>query len=429
MAVPRPCTIENIVSGIDITVCHIATERTDMGPYRQTLLYDLPTLVAFLRGETWVHSDDLMSSTLSLHFKNVEERAPRGVHDALCQGMILDHVENLKLLNSDHLIVFSVLLCRLIVKIPTLTGDLEMRLRRATSSFTASMRTLLASTYRTLLASQGFLRGTIEARVLDGMALTIRQERFESDINPDVMMRAVRGSMFSTWLCLTDDESIPVSIGPMDQVNRLRRTLYRAMQLDLEEMSQFLGNNEMFLVLMQIRIFSILPQLNAMPAIGLLKTWEAHTRDVICFRGKETLKRFREPVCEHLHRCGGHMFTSMTFESIFQIVLTGKRALLLILLFDHLKHTIIDLSRLSQASHEQVGLFLLHVQSVLKCFHVLYCNALENVCQQVRPPAGGRQFTHMLESSGPLAAFLVVFACLFKRAEKGVDYGRVTSVG
>ncbi len=34
-------------------------------------------------------------------------------------------------------------------------------------------------------------------------------------------------------------------------------------------------------------------------------------------------------------------------------------------------------------------------------------NALENICQQVRPPAGGRQFTHLLESSGPLAAFLV----------------------
>jgi len=196
-----------------------------MGSDRQTLLYDLPALVAFLRGETGVHSDDLMSSTLSLDFKNVEERAPRGVHDALGQGMIVYHVENSQLLHSDHLIVFSVRLCRLIVKIPTLTGDLEMRLRRAPSSFTASMRPLFASTYRTLLASQGLLRATIEARGLDGMARTIRQKRFESDINPDVRMRAVRGSMVSPWFHLTDDESIPVSIGPMDQVNRLRRAL------------------------------------------------------------------------------------------------------------------------------------------------------------------------------------------------------------
>src|SRR6266487_5600266 len=179
------------------------------------------------------------------------------------------------------------------------------------------------------------------------------------------------------------------------------------MQLDLEAMSQFLGNHEMFLVLMQIHIFAILPQLDRVPAIGLLKPGEANIRDVIGFRGKEPLQRFGEPVCEHLDRGGGHLFTALTFESLFQIVLTGERAVLLILLFDHLKHTIIDMARRSQASHEQVGLFLIHVQSVLKCFHVLYPNALENVCQQVRPPAGGRQFTRMLESSGPLAAFLV----------------------
>ena len=378
-----------------------------MGSDRQTLWYDLPTLVAFLRGETGVHSDDLMSSTLSLNFKNVEERAPRDVHDALGQRMIVDHVENSQLLNSDHLIVFSVRLGRLIVKIPPLPGDLEMGLRRAPSSFTASMRPLFASTYRPLLASQGLLRATIEARGFDGMALTIRQERFESDINPDGRMRAVRGSMFSPWLRLTDDESIPVSIGPMDQVNRLRRALDRTVQLDLEEMSQFLGNHEMFLVLMQVHVFAILPQWNALPAIGLLKTGEANIRDVTGFRGKEPLQRFGEPVCEHLDSGGGHMITALTFESTFQIVLTGERALLLILLFDHLKHPIIDMARRSQASHEQVGLFLIHVQSVLKCFHVLCYNALEKVCQQVRPPAGGRQCTHLLESSGPLAAFLV----------------------
>ena len=69
--------------------------------------------------------------------------------------------------------------------------------------------------------------------------------------------------------------------------------------------------------------------------------------------------------------------------------------------------SIIDMARRSQASHEQVGLFLIHVQSVLKCFHVLCYNVLEKVCQPVRPPAGGRQCTHLLESSGSLAAFLV----------------------
>ncbi len=175
----------------------------------------------------------------------------------------------------------------------------------------------------------------------------------------------------------------------MDEMDGLGRALDRTVQLDLEKMSQLLGNHEMFLVLMQIHIFAILPQLDRVPAIGLLKPGEANTRDVIGFRGQETLQRFREPVCEQLYSGGGHLFAAMTFESMFQIVLTGECALLLILLFDHLKHPIIDMSRRSQASHEQVGLFLIRVQSVLKCFHVLCYNALEKVCQQVRPPAGG----------------------------------------
>ena len=117
-----------------------------MGSHRQTHLHDLTTLVAFLRGETRVHSDDLMSSTLSLDFKYVEERAPRGVHDALGQMVILDHIGNLQVLYGNVVIVCSVRLGRLVVKIPPLPGDLEMRLRRAPRSFTASMRPLFAST-------------------------------------------------------------------------------------------------------------------------------------------------------------------------------------------------------------------------------------------------------------------------------------------
>ena len=84
-----------------------------MGSHRQTLLHDLTTLVAFLRGETRIDSYHLMTGSCSLIFKNSEKRAPTGVHDALCQGMILDHVENRKLLNSDHLIVFGVLFSNL----------------------------------------------------------------------------------------------------------------------------------------------------------------------------------------------------------------------------------------------------------------------------------------------------------------------------
>src|SRR5947209_10227034 len=96
-AMPWPCNLENILGSIDITVGDIAAERTDMGSYRQTLLHDLTTFEAFLRGEARIDSYHPMTSSLSLFFEDVEERAPTGVHDALCQRMVLYHVENLKL--------------------------------------------------------------------------------------------------------------------------------------------------------------------------------------------------------------------------------------------------------------------------------------------------------------------------------------------
>src|SRR5947207_656743 len=87
-AVPLPCTFENIVSGIDITVSNVPTGRTDMGSYRKRFLHNLTTPVTLLRGEMRVDSDHLMTSSLSLILKDIEERAPTSVHDALCQAMI-----------------------------------------------------------------------------------------------------------------------------------------------------------------------------------------------------------------------------------------------------------------------------------------------------------------------------------------------------
>ena len=110
-----------------------------MGSHRQTLLDDLTTFEALLRCEARVHSNHLMTSSCSLLFKDVEECAPTGVHDALRQGMVLYHVEHVKLLNGDYLVLFGVRFGRFEMEITALTRDLEVRLRRATSSLAAAM--------------------------------------------------------------------------------------------------------------------------------------------------------------------------------------------------------------------------------------------------------------------------------------------------
>ncbi len=140
------------------------------------------------------------------------------------------------------------------------------------------------------------------------------------------------------------------------------------MQLDLEEVTELLGNDEMLLILMQIAVLTILPQLNGVPAVRLLETREADAGNSILLCGKKAVEGFRKAVCQHLHGRSGHMVT-LSFESRLKIVLTGEGAILLIVRLDHLQHSVIDATRLDQALYEPGMLSLIHEKAVFKSSH------------------------------------------------------------
>ena len=97
-----------------------------MGSHRKRFLHNLATPVTLLRGETRVDSDHLMTSSLSLLFKDIEKCAPRSVHDGFRQAMILHHVEKTQLLNGNHLILLGIRASCLIMEVATLPLDFEM---------------------------------------------------------------------------------------------------------------------------------------------------------------------------------------------------------------------------------------------------------------------------------------------------------------
>jgi hypothetical protein len=175
-----------------------------MGSHRQTFLHHLPTLMTFLAGETGVHSDDLMTSSFSLIFKDSEECAPRGVEYAFRQMMIFHQISDLKVFDCNHVIALSVLFGDLEMVIPALSVDLQMGFRDVAGRFAASMAPLLTTTKGSLLASESLLRGAIEAGIFDGVAITIGKKDFQADINADIRMFTNRGSMLSQSLSLTD---------------------------------------------------------------------------------------------------------------------------------------------------------------------------------------------------------------------------------
>ncbi len=375
-----------------------------MGTHRKTLLDDFSTLMTFLAGETPGRSNDFMPSTCSLGTEYIEERAPTGIHDGFGEMMVLYHITDSQVFYHNAMIAFGIGLGCLEMMISPLSIDFQMRLCHVLGSLPPAMAPFLAPGQLALLASKRFLRGAIKAWVVNSMAFTISQEGLQTYINANGRMITSGRKMLCVRTGFADNQSIPMSIGPQDEVNRLGIALYRAMPLHLEEVSQFLGNNQVFLVFVQRAVFAILTKLDGMPLVALFEARETSFQSKL-FAGKKTLEGLGETICQHLDGCSGDRLTATAFKLCGQIVLCRECAIVLILRFHGLKHLIIDEARLMQALSEQSVLVLIDEKAILKRFHDSNYSGVESVCQQFRPPAGRRQFIPIAEARALLPLY------------------------
>ncbi len=163
------------------------------------------------------------------------------------------------------------------------------------------------------------------------------------------------------------------------------------MELDLQGFTDLCRHDEVFFVFMQVHIFAILSELDGMPLVALFEAREADF-SLQCLESEKPLKGFGKAVCKALYRCGWDMLASASFETSGEIILARERPLVLILCFDRFKHLIIEVPRLDQALHEQVGLCFIRIQAIFVCSHDrILVESLEPV-KRTFPPAGGRPF-------------------------------------
>ena len=120
----------------------------------ERLLYNLPTLVTLLRGETRVDSYHLVPSIPSFGTQDIEKRAPASIHNALCKMMVFHHVVDLQILNNNCLVCIGILLCRFEMEVFSLTLNFQMCLSGILTRFTSSVTSLLASAYGSLFPSE-----------------------------------------------------------------------------------------------------------------------------------------------------------------------------------------------------------------------------------------------------------------------------------
>ncbi len=339
-----------------------------MGTNTEGLLHKLSTVAACLCGIAGVHSNDLMTSSCSLIFKDSEKRSPTGVENALRQMMVLDHIHDLKVLDSNMLIAKSIRLGDFEMMVTTLAIDLEMRLSDDARRLAETLTALFTSRELALFAPECRGARAIETGISHGMAFAISQEGLETHINADIRMRTFRRSMVALLFCLTDDEGVPVSIGSQNEVNSFRLPVKWSVQFDLERLAKFGRHDKVFLVFMQIGIFAILPQLDGVPPVRFLEAREAALLTQ-CFHGKKAFQGFGEPVSEHLQGGGWHLFFALSLELCFQFILVGEGTTLIIFLLGNGSHLIIDTTRFRQTGDELTVLDLIWVQAVLECSH------------------------------------------------------------
>ncbi len=155
--------------------------------------------------------------------------------------------------------------------------------------FAAAVTAFRAATDRALGVRQALLSSTIVAWVLDHPAFGVRQKHLQPHIQANgrmlacrALMRALRmhNALLVLWRRLTHDQRVPVVISPQDQMGRDRCSLQRAMQLDLEQASQFGGDVQMrpvrpVVIQPDIAMRFVLAQLDAVPAVGCLEAGEA----------------------------------------------------------------------------------------------------------------------------------------------------------
>jgi len=293
--------------------------------------------------------------------------------------------------------------CRFAGKIFTLPLHFQIPLGQGFPGFLPVATLLLLAREVTVQALEFLLCLAIVTRVLHRVPFGVGVVGFQAHINADVRMLTRGWFVVGVRFRLTDNQGVPMPIGSVNEVNCLGSALDGAMQFDLEDVTQLLGNDEMLLVLMQIHIFAVLTQLDGVPTVRLLEAWEADIRQAQLFGGEETFEGLGETISQHLDRGRWHMLTATSFELGGQIILRGKCPLLCMLLLQGREHLIVQDARLFQALHEQARLFFRHEQAILKRSHT---DILLHMIRLVKQGlfVRGRPFIPIAEARSPLAA-------------------------
>jgi hypothetical protein len=338
-----------------------------MGSDREGFLHNLPAFRTKLRGEVRRYLVHSATGAFSLEAEDVDELRPPRIAYGPREVVVLDHVAYSQVLDGDHGVLIDVLAGRLVRVVLAMAGDLEVLLRDRPGRLLVPLRTLLATRKLALCPPESLHRTAETPWVLDHLSLGVGGEDLEANVDAHGGRFPGEATLLGRISEVADDEHVPVTIGPVDEVGGLGCPFKRAMLLDLEATAELLGDPEPSRVGVEVHVppGAVLPKLYRVPAVRALEAREPDLPSKLP-AVKETLDRLVQPVCKRLHRALGDVFTAAPLETVRKVVSSEELPGFIVMRLDRFKHLVVKSAALRQARKEQTTLAAVRVQAVLK---------------------------------------------------------------
>jgi hypothetical protein len=173
--------MQNVHSGVVITIKHNATLSTDMGANRERFLDDRATLGTHLTGVLWWNCYDRNVMQSPIVLQPAGECAPTCIVDRLGKFPVVYHIANLKVFIGDQVVRRDVRVCRLAGKIFALPLHFQMLFSKSLSGLLAISRPLLFTGESSLEVCKLLFSTAVVAGVVNGLTHTHQLKDWDNE--------------------------------------------------------------------------------------------------------------------------------------------------------------------------------------------------------------------------------------------------------
>jgi len=183
---PRPgqeSACEDILRGVLVSVQGKPAVRAGVPSLGQFLGHVDTTPGALLGCPSWIHSHDFRAGSFGLAAEDVHEAGPAGVGDCTSERVVLEHVGHAQAFHSDQAVQPDEKQSSLVMMLVPQVSNVSMQNADLSRSLSAVAATTFLARGRALQASQLGKFGLLVARILDAVAVTRGEKRFESYVD------------------------------------------------------------------------------------------------------------------------------------------------------------------------------------------------------------------------------------------------------